>query len=117
MLSDLERISLSLGYVRSQKNSSCSLDMVRLPGSDLRVLDTRHRGCRCQTTSPSGASGEGVFYHSGKISVTPYTQNSILVMTLPIIPALRRLRQEDCEFKAILGYIESLGMACVALWA
>jgi hypothetical protein len=23
----------------------------------------------------------------------------------PVIPALRRLRQEDCEFKANLGYI------------
>jgi hypothetical protein len=25
---------------------------------------------------------------------------------MPIIPALRRLRQEDHEFKAILGYTE-----------
>jgi hypothetical protein len=25
---------------------------------------------------------------------------------LPVIPALRRLRQEDCKFEASLGYIE-----------
>jgi hypothetical protein len=24
---------------------------------------------------------------------------------MPVIPALRRLKQEDCEFKASLGYI------------
>ena len=30
---------------------------------------------------------------------------------MPIIPAPRRLRQEDREFKVALGYIESLGMA------
>jgi hypothetical protein len=27
---------------------------------------------------------------------------------IPIIPALRRLRQEDCEFKTSLGYIVKL---------
>jgi hypothetical protein len=26
----------------------------------------------------------------------------------PVIPALRRLRQEDCELEATLGYIETL---------
>jgi hypothetical protein len=25
---------------------------------------------------------------------------------IPVIPALRKLRQKDCEFKARLGYIE-----------
>jgi hypothetical protein len=30
------------------------------------------------------------------------------IVVTSIIPALRRLRQEDLEFKASLGYIESL---------
>jgi hypothetical protein len=29
----------------------------------------------------------------------------ILVVVMPVIPALGRPRQEDCEFEAILGYI------------
>jgi hypothetical protein len=27
------------------------------------------------------------------------------MVAMPVIPAFRRLRQEDCEFKASLGYI------------
>jgi hypothetical protein len=32
----------------------------------------------------------------------------------PVIPALRRLRQKDCEFEAILGYIVHL--RCYNSW-
>jgi hypothetical protein len=53
----------------------------------------------------AGGSGSKFKTSPGKVNKTPILKTDEVWWHTSVIPALRRWRQEDCEFEASLGYI------------